>query len=188
MRFCRSHWIVTLRVFLPIPLSEAFPCGKIPFEGPKSRNPLSFKTYDGKELIEGKPMREHLRFAAAYWHCMRNPLGDPFGEGTALTPWEDRSPSVDNALRRADVFFEFLGKIGIEYYCFHDPRHRARASLAARNRGGARPGGRAFETASIANRPQASLGHGLPSSRIRAMRRARRPRRTSKSLPMRPRR
>ena len=65
-------------------------------------------------------MKDHLRFAAAYWHVMRNPLGDPFGPGTAKMPWDDGSDSVENALRRTDVFFEFLDKIDIDYYCFHD--------------------------------------------------------------------
>jgi len=65
-------------------------------------------------------MREHLRFAAAYWHVMRNSLSDPFGPGTAITPWDDLSDSVDNAKKRADVFFEFLGKMDLDYYCFHD--------------------------------------------------------------------
>ena len=65
-------------------------------------------------------MRDHMRFAAAYWHVMRNGLSDPFGGPTALMPWDDQSDSVDNALRRADVFFEFLDKIDIQYYCFHD--------------------------------------------------------------------
>ena len=92
----------------------------IAFEGPTSRNPLAFKWYNPVEEVEGKPMREHLRFAAAYWHCMRNELADPFGGGTALMPWDDRSNSLDNALRRVDVFFEFLEKMGIDYYCFHD--------------------------------------------------------------------
>lgn len=65
-------------------------------------------------------MRDHLRFGAAYWHCMRNPLADPFGAGTALMPWDDGTDSTENALKRVDVFFEFLEKIGIDYYCFHD--------------------------------------------------------------------
>lgn len=93
---------------------------KITFEGPKSKNPLAFKHYNPDEVIEGKTMREHLRFAAAYWHVMRNGLSDPFGGPTALMPWDDQSDSVDNALKRADVFFEFLEKIDIDYYCFHD--------------------------------------------------------------------
>ncbi|MFP6899798.1 MAG: xylose isomerase, partial [Opitutales bacterium] len=63
---------------------------------------------------------DHLRFGAAYWHCMRNPLGDPFGVGTAQMPWDDGSDSVENAIKRANVFFEFLDKVGIDFYCFHD--------------------------------------------------------------------
>jgi xylose isomerase len=93
---------------------------KIIYEGPHSKNPLSFKHYNADQLIEGKAMRDHFRFAAAYWHVMRNPLGDPFGGGTALTPWDDLSDTVSNAKKRADVFFEFLEKMGIEFYCFHD--------------------------------------------------------------------
>lgn len=65
-------------------------------------------------------MKEHLRFAAPYWHVMRNSLADTFGAGTAQMPWDDQSDSVENAIRRVDVFFEFLEKIGIEYYCWHD--------------------------------------------------------------------
>jgi xylose isomerase len=93
---------------------------KIQYEGPGSRNPFAFKHYNPDELIEGKTMRDHMRFAAAYWHVMRNGLSDPFGGATALMPWDDQSDSVDNALKRADVFFEFLDKTGIDYYCFHD--------------------------------------------------------------------
>ncbi|HRQ90595.1 MAG TPA: xylose isomerase, partial [Bacteroidia bacterium] len=70
--------------------------------------------------VGGKPMKEHLRFAAAYWHVMRNELADPFGGGTAVMPWDDRSNSVENALNRVEVFFEFLAKMGIDYYCWHD--------------------------------------------------------------------
>jgi len=93
---------------------------KIQYEGPGSRNPFAFKHYNPDELIEGKTMRNHMRFAAAYWHVMRNGLSDPFGGATALMPWDDQSDSVDNALKRVDVFFEFLDKTGIDYYCFHD--------------------------------------------------------------------
>ncbi len=101
-------------------MSDIFPVSQIPYEGPDSKNPLAFKSYDANAVIDGKTMHDHLRFGAAYWHCMRNPLSDPFGEGTALMPWDDGSDSTDNALRRIDVFFEFLTKIGIPYYCFHD--------------------------------------------------------------------
>jgi xylose isomerase len=92
----------------------------IAYEGPKSKNPFAFKHYDRDEVIEGKTMREHLRFAAAYWHVMRNPLADPFGAGTALMPWDDGTDSVVNAQKRVRVFFEFLEKTGIDLYCFHD--------------------------------------------------------------------
>lgn len=99
---------------------QYFDCDKIRHEGPSSKNPFSFKHYNPDELVEGKPMKEHLRFAAPYWHVMRNVLGDPFGGGTAVMPWDDGSDSVDNALKRVDVFFEFLEKMGMEYYCWHD--------------------------------------------------------------------
>lgn len=99
----------------------AFPeVDKIQYEGPDSRNPLSFRYYNADEEVGGKTMKEHFRFAAAYWHVMRNELADPFGPGTALMPWDDGSNSVENALNRVDVFFEFLDKIGIGFYCFHD--------------------------------------------------------------------
>jgi xylose isomerase len=102
-------------------MSEAFPdIPRIRYEGPNSKNPLAFKQYNPDEAIGGKSMKEHMRFAAAYWHVMRNPLGDPFGPGTAKMPWDDGSDSVENAVNRVDVFFEFLDKIGIDYYCFHD--------------------------------------------------------------------
>lgn len=101
-------------------MSDFFPVSGIAYEGPKSDNPLAFKFYDADALVEGKPMSGHLRFAAAYWHCMRNPLSDPFGEGTALMPWDDGSDTLDNALRRVEAFFEFLEKCRIPFYCFHD--------------------------------------------------------------------
>jgi xylose isomerase len=101
-------------------MSNYFTVSKITYEGPDSKNPLAFKHYNPDELIEGKSMRDHLRFAAPYWHVMRNVLGDPFGAGTALMPWDDGSDSVENALRRVDVFFEFLDKIDIDFYCWHD--------------------------------------------------------------------
>ena len=99
---------------------QYFDCDKIQYEGPGSKNPLAFKHYNPDEVIAGKSMKEHLRFAAAYWHVMRNDLSDPFGGGTAHMPWDDGSNSVENALTRVDVFFEFLDKMGIEYYCWHD--------------------------------------------------------------------
>jgi xylose isomerase len=99
---------------------QYFDCDKIQYEGASSKNPLAFKHYNADELIDGKAMKDHLRFAAPYWHVMRNELADPFGAGTAQMPWDDGSNSTENALKRVDVFFEFLEKIGIEYYCWHD--------------------------------------------------------------------
>ncbi|MCX7712510.1 MAG: xylose isomerase [Chthoniobacterales bacterium] len=93
---------------------------KVRYEGPDTKNDLAFRYYNPDELVEGKPMREHLRFSAAFWHCMRNTLSDPFGVGTAFMPWDDESNTLDNAIRRAEVFFDFLDLLGIEYYCFHD--------------------------------------------------------------------
>lgn len=99
---------------------QHFECDKINYEGPSSKNPLAFKHYNPNELIGGKSMKDHLRFAAPYWHVMRNELSDPFGGGTAVMPWDDGSNSTENALNRVDVFFEFLEKIGIDFYCWHD--------------------------------------------------------------------
>ncbi|MBE2286947.1 MAG: xylose isomerase [Prosthecobacter sp.] len=102
-------------------MNEAFPdIPKIPFEGPKSRNPLAFKHYNADEVVGGKKMRDHLRFGVAYWHAMRNTLSDPFGGGTAQRPWDDGSNSVANAQRRVWACFEFMDKLGVDYYCWHD--------------------------------------------------------------------
>jgi len=102
-------------------MSEYFPnIPKIQYEGPGSDNPFAFHHYNPDEVVAGKTMRKHMRFGAAYWHCMRNRLGDPFGEGTALTPWDSGEETLENALARVPVFFEFLEKIDIDYYCFHD--------------------------------------------------------------------
>src|SRR3954469_7077030 len=93
---------------------------KIQFEGPKSKNPLAFKHYNTDEMVEGKSMREHLRFSVVYWHTFRNRLSDPFGVGTAVRPWDDGSESVENAQNRARVAFEFMEKLGAPFYAFHD--------------------------------------------------------------------
>jgi xylose isomerase len=92
----------------------------IRFEGPDSKNPVSFRHYNASEVIEGKPMREHFRFSVAYWHTMRGMGADPFGPGCALRPWEDGTDSVDMAIKRVRVIFEFMSKLGITHYCFHD--------------------------------------------------------------------
>src|SRR2546423_293200 len=93
---------------------------KISFEGPRSRNPLAFKHYNADEVVEGKSMRDHLRFSVVYWHTFRNRLSDPFGVGTALRPWDDGTESVENAQNRARAAFEFIEKLGAPFYAFHD--------------------------------------------------------------------
>lgn len=93
---------------------------KIPFEGPKSKNLLAFHHYDENEVVEGKPMREHFRFAVAYWHAFRGTGGDPFGAGTMQRPWEAAQDNVENAQNRVNVAFEFMEKLGVHFYCFHD--------------------------------------------------------------------
>jgi xylose isomerase len=93
---------------------------KIKFEGAKSKNPLAFKHYDANEIVEGKTMREHLRFAVVYWHTFRGTGSDPFGVGTAIRPWDDGSNSVINAQNRARAAFEFIEKLSAPFYAFHD--------------------------------------------------------------------
>jgi len=102
-------------------MKAAFPdIAKIPFEGPKSKNPLAFKHYNADEVVAGKTMREHLRFSVVYWHTFRNRLADPFGAGTAIRPWDDGSETVANAQRRVRAAFEFMEKLGAPFYAFHD--------------------------------------------------------------------
>jgi len=99
----------------------AFPeIGPIKFEGPDSKNPLAFRYYDANELVEGIPMKDHLRFSVAYWHTMRGSGSDPFGPGTMIRPWESGDDSVENAQNRVLVAFEFMQKLGAPFFCFHD--------------------------------------------------------------------
>jgi xylose isomerase len=93
---------------------------RIAYEGPDSKNPLAFRHYNPNEIVEGKPMRDHFRFAVAYWHTFRGTGSDPFGPGTAIRPWEDGTDSVEMAIKRVHVAFEFMQKLGVDYYCFHD--------------------------------------------------------------------
>ena len=93
---------------------------KIEFEGPGSKNVLAFKHYNADEVVEGKTMRDHLRFSVCYWHTFRATGADPFGSPTLQRPWDDGSESVENALTRVDAAFEFIEKLGAPFYCFHD--------------------------------------------------------------------
>jgi xylose isomerase len=101
---------------------EYFPgIGKIKYEGPKSDNPLAFKRYDADKKIGGKSMRDHLRFAVAYWHSFCGDGGDPFGNATIKPSWK-QGPTDKMALaeQKLDAAFEFFSKLGAGHYCFHD--------------------------------------------------------------------
>ncbi len=92
----------------------------IKFEGLKSDNPFAFRWYDETRIIAGKTMRDHLRFACAYWHSFCNSGADPFGEPTHLFPWNKFSDPIDRAFSKMDAAFEFITKMNIPFYCFHD--------------------------------------------------------------------
>ena len=100
---------------------EYFPgIGKIKFEGKESKNPLAFRYYDADKVIMGKKMSEWLKFAMAWWHTLCAEGSDQFGGGTKTFPWNDSVDPVEAARHKVDAGFEFMQKIGIEYYCFHD--------------------------------------------------------------------
>jgi xylose isomerase len=102
-------------------MPAAFPAiPKISYEGPHSKNPLAFKHYNADELVEGKTMRDHLRFSVVYWHTMCGNGTDMFGWGTAQRPWEAGLSGIDLAKARVPVFFEICEKLGAPYYAFHD--------------------------------------------------------------------
>jgi len=94
--------------------------GAIKFEGRDSDNPLAYKFYDPELVVAGKTMREHFRFAMAYWHTLCGTGGDPFGPGTKVFPWATAKDPITAAKEKADAAFEFITKMGFDYYCFHD--------------------------------------------------------------------
>jgi len=93
---------------------------KIKFEGRESSNPLAYKWYDENRKIAGKTLKEHLRFAVAYWHTFNNKGGDPFGAPTETFEWDKKENVIDRAKDKMDAAFEFIEKLGVPYYCFHD--------------------------------------------------------------------
>ena len=100
---------------------EYFPgINKIKFEGSASKNPLAFKYYDENKVVAGKSMKDHFRFAIAYWHTFCNQGDDPFGEGPQDLPWLDSSDDMQKAKDKLDAAFEFISKLGVSFYCFHD--------------------------------------------------------------------
>ena len=92
---------------------------KIKYEGKGTKNKYAFRYYNPEEEILGKPMKEHLRFAVAYWHTMTEDGSDQFGEGTYQRTWEGDTP-IETAKNRVHAFFEILEKLDVEYFCFHD--------------------------------------------------------------------
>ncbi|XP_011079316.1 xylose isomerase [Sesamum indicum] len=100
---------------------EFFPgIPEIKYEGPSSKNPLAFKWYNAEEEILGKKMKDWMRFSVAFWHTFRGTGGDPFGAPTKAWPWEDGTNSLAMAKRRMRANFEFIKKLGVDKWCFHD--------------------------------------------------------------------
>ena len=100
---------------------EFFPgIGKIQFEGKESRNPMAFRYYDANKVVLGKTMAEWLKFSMAWWHTLCAEGADQFGGGTKTFPWNGAACPVQAAKDKVDAGFEFMQKMGIEYYCFHD--------------------------------------------------------------------
>ena len=93
---------------------------EIKFKGKRSKDPLVFRYYNPDQKVAGKTMRKHFKFAMAYWHTMCNTGGDPFGPGTKVFPWDEHTDPVERAKNKVDAAFEFMTKLGLEYYCFHD--------------------------------------------------------------------
>ena len=102
-------------------VKEYFPeIGKIKFEGKDSRNPLAYRYYDAEKVILGKPMKDWLKFAMAWWHTLCAEGGDQFGTGTKTFPWNQGEDGMSIAKQKVDAGFEIMQKLGIEYFCFHD--------------------------------------------------------------------
>lgn len=93
---------------------------QIKFEGKGSDNPLAFQWYDENKVVAGKTMKEHFRFACAYWHSFNGNGSDPFGEATHLFPWMNIGDPIERAKAKMDAAFEFITKMNLPYYCFHD--------------------------------------------------------------------
>jgi xylose isomerase len=93
---------------------------QIKYEGRESNNPLAFRWYDENKVVAGKTMKDHFRFASAYWHSFGGNGSDPFGEPTHIFPWDEKSDPIERAKDKMDAAFEFISKMGIPFYCFHD--------------------------------------------------------------------
>ncbi|MCY4778099.1 xylose isomerase [Sphingobacterium sp. UT-1RO-CII-1] len=94
--------------------------GQIAFEGVESDNPLAFRWYEPTRVVAGKTMAEHFKFACAYWHSFNANGADPFGGPTHFFPWEKKDSIIARAKDKMDAAFEFMTKMQLPYYCFHD--------------------------------------------------------------------
>ena len=92
----------------------------IKYKGKRSKDPMAFRYYNPDLKVAGKTLRKHFKFAMAYWHTLCNTGGDPFGPGTKTFPWDRNADPVTRAKNKVDAAFEFMTKLGLEYYCFHD--------------------------------------------------------------------
>lgn len=93
---------------------------QIKFEGLESDNPLAFRWYDENRIVAGKTLKEHFRFAGAYWHSFVGNGADPFGAPTHIFPWDKKTDPIERAKDKMDAAFEFLTKMNLPFYCFHD--------------------------------------------------------------------
>jgi xylose isomerase len=93
---------------------------QIKYEGRNTDNPFAFRWYDENKIVAGKTMKEHFKFACAYWHSFNGNGSDPFGAPTHIFPWDEMDNHLDKAYAKADAAFEFISKMGLPYYCFHD--------------------------------------------------------------------
>jgi xylose isomerase len=94
--------------------------GQIKYEGPQSDNPLAFRWYDENKVVAGKTLKDHFKFACAYWHSFCGDGSDPFGTPTHLFPWLQIADPIERAKAKMDAAFEFITKMNLPYYCFHD--------------------------------------------------------------------
>lgn len=127
----------------------------IRYEGPESTNPLAYRFYDPDEIVLGKRLEDHLRFAVAYWHSFAWPGGDPFGGQTFERPWfpkGGKDEDMDKARLKADVAFEMFSLLGVPYYCFHD------ADVRPEGKNFAESAARLDEIAGVFEKKQAETG------------------------------
>jgi xylose isomerase len=116
-----NNQLIFIKMSAVLGNKEFFPgIGEIKFEGRESKNPLAFKWYDENRVINGKTMKEYLRFAVAYWHTFCGEGGDPFGGSSVRRPWNTNTDTISAAKEKMDAAFEFITKLGAPFYCFHD--------------------------------------------------------------------